>query len=36
MVRCLRQRLEPAAREHPFTTIADFGPKGALLPAIPA
>jgi hypothetical protein len=27
---CLRERLEPVAREHPFTTIADFGPKGAL------
>jgi hypothetical protein len=29
LVRCLRERLEPVAREPPFTTIADFGSKGA-------
>ena len=30
LVRYLRERLEPVAREHPFTTIADFRSKGAL------
>jgi hypothetical protein len=30
LVRCLREWLEPVAREPPFTTIADFGSKGAL------
>jgi hypothetical protein len=30
LARCLRERLEPVAREHPFTTIADFGSKRVL------
>jgi hypothetical protein len=30
VARCLRERLEPVAPEHLFTTIADFGSKGAL------
>jgi hypothetical protein len=30
LVRCLCERLELVAREHPFTTIADFGSKEAL------
>jgi hypothetical protein len=30
LVRRLRERLEPVAREYPFTTMADFGSKGAL------
>jgi hypothetical protein len=34
LARCLRERLELVAREHPFTTIADFGPKRGALPAI--
>jgi hypothetical protein len=27
VARSLRERLEPVAGEHPFTTIADFGSK---------
>ncbi len=34
LVRYLRERLEPVAREHPFTTIADFGSKGGALQEI--
>ena len=34
LVGSLRERLEPVAREHPFTTIADFGSKGDALTEI--
>jgi hypothetical protein len=34
LVGSLRERLEPVAREHPFTTIADFGSKGGALTEI--